>query len=133
MNLTPSFLLNPKRKEAIGLVLLKTREICSLGRSLLMIPRRSSPPLLSDSQLSKMMNCWEEQTPDLNLGPFVYTGTNRPMSTLSFDCLLVRTFLLPPQENGEHSLLTILLVLKIYKLPEKITLHQDACAKSRAI
>ena len=46
------------------------------------------------------------QSPDLHLEIFVYGGTNstgepQPMSTLHFDDLLGRTFLLPPQENGE--------------------------------
>ena len=48
----------------------------------------------------------EEVQSDLNLQTFVYDGTTSSgeptcMSTLTFDDLLGRTFLLPPQENGK--------------------------------
>ena len=47
MNLTTDFPPNPMRREAIGLALLKTREINSPGRSLLMTLTLSSSDLLS--------------------------------------------------------------------------------------
>ena len=73
----------------------------------------------------------EGQTPDVNLETFVYGGTNstgeqRPISTLTFDDLLQRTILLPPQENGEckcAKLADHLTDFEVLQIPREDQLH----------
>ena len=116
VNLTTDFPPNPMRREAIGLALLKTREIKSPGRSLNTIIIRSavrsatktSPNLRLDPQQG------EDQPQDFTSDVFVYGRPNPdgsdntpPMSIINFDDLLGRTFLLPMDENGERKRATI--------------------------
>ena len=120
VNLTTDFSPNLMRREAIGLALLKTREINLPGRSLLMTLTLSSSHLLSGVPPRHLQTSgWthhkgEDQTQDLTSNVFVYGRTNPdgtdntpPMSIINFDHLLGRTFLLPMDENGERKRATI--------------------------
>ena len=96
------------RREAIGLALLKTKEINSPERSLLMTLTLSSSDLLPGVPPRL------HQPQDLTSDVFVYgrpnpdgTDNTPPMSIINFDDLLGRTFLLPMDENGERKRATI--------------------------
>ena len=103
------------RREAIGLALLKTREINLPGRSLLMTLTLSSSDLLSGVLPRLHQNLrldppkGEDQPQGLTSDVFVYGRPNPdgidntpPMSIINFDDLLGRTFLQPMDENGER-------------------------------
>ena len=120
MNLTTDFPPNQMRREAIGLALLKTREINSPGRSLLKTLTLSLSDLLSGvpprlHQTSRWTHHkGEDQPQDLTSDVFLYgrpnpdgTDNTPPMSIINFDDLLGRTFLLPMDENGERKRATI--------------------------
>ena len=112
VNLTTDFPPNLMRREAIGLALLKTREINSPGRSLLMTLTLSSSDLPSEchQDFTKPQvgtTTREDQPQDLTSDVFAYGRPNPdgsdntpPMSIINFDDLLGRTFLLPMDENG---------------------------------
>ena len=114
MNLTTDSLHNPMRNEDIGLDFLITKVIISPGRYLLMKHNRLLPDLLLEvPRTSPILRLdppkREDQPQDLTSEVFVY-GRPHPdgseetplMSTINFDDLLGRTFLLPINENGER-------------------------------
>ena len=120
VNLTTDFPPILMRREAIGLALLKTREINSPGMSLLMTLTLSSSDLLSGvPPRLHQTSGWTHHKGRINhkiltSDVFVYGRPNPdgsdntpPMSIINFDDLLGRTFLLPMDENGERKRATI--------------------------